>query len=121
MDILRAKTPQMVRTELWSCLLVYNLIRESMLQASLHSGRPCRTLSVTATLQMLGNLWLPSAIPGVVGELRDLFLKHQVSVQVGHRPGRREPRANKRRPKIIALLTEPRSKQEPQPAVLRAA
>ncbi len=37
MDILRAKTPAMVRTELWSCLLVYNLLRESMLQAARHS------------------------------------------------------------------------------------
>jgi hypothetical protein len=55
MDILRAKTPEMVRTELWSCLLVYNLLRESMLQAAMRSGRACRSLSLTATLQMLGN------------------------------------------------------------------
>ena len=110
MDILRAKTPDMVRTELWSCLLLYNLIRESMLSAAISTGRSCRSLSFTATLQMLGNLWLCSAVSGVDSSLRALFVRHQTSVKVGHRPGRTEPRANKRRPKILALLTEPRDK-----------
>ncbi|HUU82105.1 MAG TPA: transposase, partial [Phycisphaerae bacterium] len=27
MDILRCKTPQMVRKEMWTCLLAYNLVR----------------------------------------------------------------------------------------------
>lgn len=117
MDILRAKTPEMVRIELWSCLLVYNLIRESMLQAALRSGRACRSLSLTATLQMLGNLWLSSAIRQVDTALRELFLQHQITIKVGHRPGRSEPRANKRRPKILQLLTKPRheTKAELQP------
>ena len=109
MDILRAKTPDMVRTELWSCLLLYNLIRESMLSAAMSTGRSCRSLSFTATLQMLGNLWLCSAVLGVDATLRTLFVSHQISTRVGHRPGRNEPRANKRRPKILALLTEPRA------------
>lgn len=108
MDILRAKTPAMVRTELWSCLLVYNLIRESMLQAACASGRGCRTLSLTATLQMLGNLWLSSAIHHFAGELHILFRTHQVALTVGNRPDRNEPRVNKRRPKLIALMTKPR-------------
>jgi hypothetical protein len=118
MDILRAKTPEMVRIELWSCLLVYNLIRESMLQAALRSGRACRSLSLTATLQMLGNLWLSSAIRQVDTDLRELFLEHQITIKVGHRPGRSEPRANKRRPKILQLLTKPRheAKAELEPA-----
>jgi hypothetical protein len=108
MDILRAKTPAMARTELWSCLLVYNLLRESMLQAAQHGGRACRSLSLTATLQMLGNLWLSNAIRGVDVEMRELFFEHQLTIKVGHRPGRNEPRANKRRPKILQLLTKPR-------------
>ncbi len=108
MDILRGKTPEMVRTELWSCLLVYNLIRQSMLQAALGSGRACRTLSLTATLQILGNLWLANAVHDFAPELRLLFQTHQVTPKVGHRPGRNEPRVNKRRPKILKLMTEPR-------------
>ena len=108
MDILRAKTPEMVRTELWSCLLVYNLIRESMLQAAQRSDRTCRSLSLTATLQLFGNLWLSNAIHPADAAWRELFLAHQITIQVGHRPGRSEPRANKRRPKILQLLTKPR-------------
>ena len=34
MDVLRCKTPEMVRKELWMHLLVYNLIREVMAQAA---------------------------------------------------------------------------------------
>lgn len=116
MDILRAKTPEMVRTELWSCLLVYNLLRESMLQAAMRSGRACRSLSLTATLQMLGNLWLANAIHNLGDDLGELFYTHQVTPKVGHRPGRNEPRANKRRPKILALMTEPRPKPTPRQA-----
>lgn len=110
MDILRAKTPEMVRTELWSCLLVYNLLRKSMLGAALTSGRTCRSLSLTAALQMLGNLWLSNTIHQL-SELSDLFVAHQLGLKVGNRPGRNEPRVNKRRPKILALMTEPRPKR----------
>lgn len=118
MDILRAKTPAMVRTELWSCLLVYNLLRESMLQAAQRGARACRSLSLTATLQMIGNLWLSNAIRGVDVGIRELFFEHQITIKVGHRPGRNEPRANKRRPKILQLLTKPRhaAKAEPESA-----
>jgi hypothetical protein len=111
MDILRAKTPEMVRTELWSCLLAYNLIRESMLHAAVQSGCCCRTLSLCATMQMLGAVWLASAIHDFNVELRTLLLTHQITLKVGNRPGRNEPRVNKRRPKILKLMTEPRPKK----------
>jgi hypothetical protein len=79
-----------------------------MLQAAAKSGRCCRSLSLTATLQMLGALWLASAIHDFSAELRTLLQSHQVTLKVGNRPGRNEPRANKRRPKILKLMTEPR-------------
>jgi len=107
MDILRAKTPAMVRTELWSCLLVYNLLRESMLHAARHSGRACRSLSLTATLQLFGNLWLSNAIRGVDAACASCSCSTTYN-QSGASPGRNEPRANKRRPKILQLLTKPR-------------
>ena len=116
MDILRAKTPEMVRTELWSCLLVYNLLRESMLQAARACGRACRTLSLTTTLQMIGNLWLSAAILSVDDELRSLLEAHQTTIKVGNRLGRNEPRVNKRRPKMLKLMTEPRPKSTPRRA-----
>ena len=108
MDILRAKTPEMVRTELWSCLLAYNLIRLKMLQSCASSGRDPRSLSFTTTLQLLGTNWLLCAVIGVTAELSALGQAASSSEQVGHRPGRVEPRMNKRRPKMIALMTKPR-------------
>lgn len=81
-----------------------------MLQAARGSGRPCRTLSLTATLQMLGNLWLSAAIQSAGAELRTLFQTHQIALQDGNRPGHNEPRVNKRRPKVLKLMTEPRPK-----------
>ena len=56
----------------------------------------------------LGNLWLSNAIRGVDAGLCELFFAHQITIKVGHRPGRNEPRANKRRLKILQLLTKPR-------------
>lgn len=114
MDILRAKTPAMVRTELWSCLLAYNLIRESMLRAAEANGRACRTLSLTATLQMLGNLWLAAAIHDFNDALPTMLRDHQIALKVGNRPGRNEPRVNKRRPKILKLMTKPRPAKPPR-------
>jgi hypothetical protein len=110
MDVLRAQTPEMVRTELWSCLLVYNLLRESMLEAALQADRPCRSLSLTATLQMIGNLWLTAAVHPFNVDACKLRFAHQVTIHVGHRPGRSEPRVNKRRPKVLKLMRVPRAK-----------
>ena len=107
-DVLRAKTPEMVRTELWSCLLAYNLIRAKMLQSCAANGRDCRSLSFTTTMQLLGTNWLLCAVIGVTSELAQLGQEASSSEVVGHRPDRVEPRVNKRRPKVLALMTKPR-------------
>jgi len=108
MDILRAKSPAMVRTELWSCLLAYNLIRLKMLQSCTETGRDPRSLSFTTTQQLLATNWLLCAVIGVSEELATLGQQASASERVGHRDGRVEPRVNKRRPKILALMTKPR-------------
>jgi len=109
MDILRAKSPDMVRTELWSCLLAYNMIRLKMLQCSGETGRDPRSLSFTTSLQLLATNWLMCVVIGVTGELAALAINTSASERVGHRDDRIEPRVNKRRPKILALMTKPRS------------
>jgi len=106
-DIVRAKSPGMVKTEIWSCLLAYNLIRMKMLQTCAISGRMPRTLSFTATMQMLATKWSVAAIV-LTPELVQLGVRSPGSERIGHRPDRIEPRANKRRPKLIALMTKPR-------------
>jgi hypothetical protein len=108
MDVIRAKTPEMVRTEVWSCLLAYNLIRAKMLQSSAATGRDPRSLSFTTTMQLLGTNWLLCAVIGVTPLLAELGQEASRSEVVGHRPDRVEPRVNKRRPKVLALMTKPR-------------
>ena len=107
MDIVRAKTPAMVQTEIWSCLLAYNLIRIKMLQSCAANGRMPRTLSFTTTMQLLANNWLLASVI-LTDELIELGQQTCSSEVVGNRPDRIEPRANKRRPKILALLSKPR-------------
>ncbi|QDV48192.1 IS4 family transposase [Gimesia fumaroli] len=108
MDILRAKSPDMVLTELWSCLLAYNLIRLKMLQSSLSTDRDPRSLSFATTQQMLAASWLLGAVTKLTDELVALGQQVPSSERVGHRTGRTEPRANKRRTKVLALLKQPR-------------
>jgi putative transposase len=114
MDVLRAKTPAMVRREIWTCLLAYNLIRKSILQSASEAGLSPRELSfaaamqtIVSSLEVLAVLELAPCLNAdfaarlVTGQLESL--PHQT---VGHRPGRVEPRAVKRRPSPIALLTK---------------
>ena len=108
MDIIRAKTPAMVKSEIWSCLLAYNLIRMKMLQSCAVNGRMPRTLSFTTTMQLLAGTWVLAAVV-LTDEMVQLGLEMSSSETVGDRPDRIEPRANKRRPKILALLNKPRS------------
>ena len=107
MDIIRGKTPAMVKTEIWSCLLAYNLIRMKMLQTSAAKGRMPRTLSFTTTMQLLAGTWVLAAVV-LSDEMVKLGLEMSTSETVGDRPDRTEPRANKRRPKVLALLKKPR-------------
>lgn len=118
LDVLRAKSPEMVRTELWSCLLAYNLIRAKMLQSGASQRRDPRSLSFTTTQQLLATNWLLCAVMDVTPELSSLGQTIPCSERTGHREGRIEPRANKRRPKLLALLTKPRHACQ---AELRAA
>src|SRR5260370_27036674 len=101
MDVLRCKTPQMIAREIWTCLLAYNLIRQTMLEAALLSGRSPRQLSFTAALQKIAASWvmLSACDQGTFVLLIQVQLKHLAAHLVGNRPGRVEPRAVKRRPK----------------------
>jgi hypothetical protein len=53
MDMLRCKTPELVRKEIWTHILAYNLIRTIMAQAAtMHDVEP-RTISFKGTIQTL--------------------------------------------------------------------
>jgi hypothetical protein len=53
MDVLRCKTPAMVRKEIWGHLLVYNLLRAAMAQAALQHEALPRQLSLQGARQTL--------------------------------------------------------------------
>jgi putative transposase len=111
MEVLRCKTPEMVRREIWTCLLAYNLIRQTLLQAALAAGRSPRQLSFTAALQKIAASWATLAVcdETMARRLVAAHLSHLARHIVGDRPGRVEPRAIKRRPKPQRLLTQPRA------------
>jgi hypothetical protein len=78
-----------------------------MLQGAAVDGCMPRTLSFTATMQMLAASWVVAAVIKT-DELIALGNQASTSQRVANRPDRVEPRANKRRPKLIALLNKPR-------------
>ncbi len=53
MDLLRCKTPELVRKEIWTHVLAYNLIRTIMAQTANKEGIAPRSISFKATLQVL--------------------------------------------------------------------
>jgi hypothetical protein len=109
MGELRCKTPAMVRKEIWTHFLAYNLIRGMISQAAAEHGRkPCQ-ISFKGALQTL------NAFQSILLDSRDVLeiyrrlLTAIASHQVGDRPGRIEPREKKRRRKNYDILTQPRS------------
>ena len=110
LDVLRCHSPAMVRKEIWVHLLAYNLIRKVMAQAAQQHQLSPRQISFKGTLQTL-NAFAERLRGCATQELAGLCRCLLVAVarhRVGHRPGRLEPRAKKRRPKPYRLLNRPR-------------
>lgn len=110
MDVLRGKTPDIVRKEIWVHALAYNLIRTVMAQAAQRFGVLPRTISFKGTMQTLLAFQpqlafaTPDALPRLIAALWRAIITHRV----GDRPDRYEPRAVKRRPKPYKHLAQPR-------------
>jgi IS4 transposase len=105
-EVLRCLTPRMVEKELWVHLLAYNLIRLLMAQAALDADVHPRQLSFKHTVQ-LWTEWNAHRIDLTTDP--DTFFRLIAQAIVGHRPGRIEPRARKRRPKPYPWLKMPRT------------
>ena len=111
MDVLRGKTPEMLRREIWGHLLAYNLVRQVIAQAARVRNRSPRQVSMAGAKQMLEAFRSVLSLgEGAVWDRAVAALRHAVGGRrVGRRPGRCEPRAVKRRPKEYPLLTRPRA------------
>ena len=108
--VLRCKTPEMVHREIWTCLLTYNLIRKTILEAAHRKKLGARQLSFTAAMQKIAASYqtLVLADEATAAQLIEIHLTRLAGHEVGNRPDRVEPRAVKRRPKPQALLTKTR-------------
>ena len=94
MDILHCKSVAGVLKELTLFVLVYNLVRRVMLEASHRQHVALNRISFIDAWR-----WLRYARPG--DELPHLIVNP-------HRPGRAEPRVRKRRPKEFPVMKKPR-------------
>jgi len=109
MDVLRCKSPAMVRKEIWMHLLAYNLIRTLMARAAAEAGVGPRDLSFKGTLQTLIAFAVVGwSCPARRNELYAAVLRAAATHRVNNRPDRVEPRAVKRRKKQV-YLNEPRA------------
>lgn len=110
MDVLRCKSQPMVDKEIAVYFLAYNLVRWAMAKAALLADVLPRMLSFTGAKRLLGAF--ADQLRRTSGEqVRTMIATVTASIatlRLPHRPDRIEPRAKKRRPKNLPLLTVPR-------------
>lgn len=114
MDVLRCKTPDLVRKELWTHVLAYNLIRTVMAQAAAQHGTEPRSISFKGTVQTLEAFQPvialhPDQAPALRLHVYQQILDAVAVHRVANRPDRFEPRLRKRRFKHHGFLRKPRS------------
>ena len=111
MDVLRCKTPEMVRKEIWAHLLAYNLLRTVMAVAAAEHGIEPRQVSFKGAKQAV-TAFAPK-IEAARSEERAVLIDAMLTTiayhRVRNRPGRWEPRARKRRPKPGVRLMQARA------------
>ena len=113
MDVLRCKTPELVRKELWTHILAYNLIRTIAAQAAVKHGIEPRSISFKGTVQTLEAFQPVISLqgehsPAVRNLLYEYLLNAIATHRVADRPDRYEPRLRKRRPEHSGFLRKPR-------------
>jgi len=110
LDHVAAETPEMIKKEIWSHFLAYNALRHHIANAASLGKLTVDQISVTTAINVISvneaNIMnaKKSSIPGLMAALYFQMLQ----CPVNRRPGRKEPRAVKRRPKSRKRLGEPR-------------
>ena len=105
--------PDMVRREVWTTFLAYNLIRTTAAGAALLHHKQPRQISFTSTCQYVLASWMQLS-SGLVGESSmeaylTIMLEQIAECEVANRPGRLEPRVLKRRRHRYPLMMKPRN------------
>ena len=115
MEVLRTQSPEMVHKELEMHLTAYNLLRALMAQSARLHAVALESLSFKGSLDATRQFSMAIAQAASRKKQRALIaqlLKIIARDQVPQRPGRREPRAVKRRPKPFPILNHPRKNSE---------
>ena len=112
MDVLKCRSPKMVKKEILMHFIVYNAMRFLMLESAKQKNISPRKISFKASLQALRQ-WEPEySRPSIdAKEIRRLIVQMYnaiVDTILPERPHRSEPRCVKRRPKTFQLMTKPR-------------
>jgi len=113
MDFLRCKAPELVRKEIWTHILAYNLLRTIMAQAAKQHETEPRTISFKGTMQTLEAFQPLLSFQGhrdsTVREHFYLQLLEGVAIhRVADRPDACEPGKRERRTRKADLMTKHR-------------
>lgn len=108
MDILRGKTSEMVGKEIWAHVIAYNLIRKVMVEAAKAHGKTAAQISFKLALQTINAFEAAGLLSKKDSAIYQKLLEAIVCKTVGNRPGRKEPRLTKRRPKPFSMLQKAR-------------
>ncbi len=118
MEALRGRSPQMVQKELYSRLIAHNLLRCLMSQAAADRDVPLERISFKGSLDAVRHFAQAMARARSGKKRRRLWvdlLEILAADLVPERPGRREPRAVKRKKNKYPRLNTPRSKFRDHP------
>ena len=110
MDVLSCKTPEMIRKEIYTYLLAYNLLRTIMYQSGVVVDLDPIRFSLQTTRQHLNN-FIPQLINKTKVKGQKIYKTMLETIADSYqekRVGRVEPRVKKRRPKAYPLMQEPR-------------
>jgi hypothetical protein len=109
MDYLSGKNPENLDREIRMHFLVHNLVRRLMLEAARQHRVALERISFAGSLaaaRRYGEAFLQARCQRHRNHLRQELFRVLANDMLPRRPGRREPRAVKRRPKAYPLLTE---------------
>jgi hypothetical protein len=118
MEFLRSRSPQMAHKEMHARLIAHNLIRCTMAQAASQDQQVLERLSFKGSLDALRQFTHALAQARSKAKRRrlwELLLQTLLRDQVPERPGRREPRAVKRKKNKYPRLDAPRHKFRDHP------
>ncbi len=110
LDHVAADTPEMIQKELWAYFLAYNALRRHIVNVAYLGSRTVDKISVATaiTIILVNEANIMNAHKDSILDLLATLYFQMLQCPVDTRPGRKEPRAVKRRPKSRTRLTESR-------------